>query len=356
MNEPLRSQESAADPQSGANESFAERERSSAGIALSCIALALVGFYVWVSLPAKPPPAVTGNMLTPHDELLGIESRGGQTWVVGAFGMVLHSSDAGAHWTVQNSGTSQTLASVSFADSQHGFAVGAGGTILATTDGSSWASQNSGTTSQLMSVKALSDTQAFAVGASGTVLGTRDGGAHWATIKPSWKRLIPDLIASDPSLEPNLNAVCFLSRKLGWIVGEFGIILQTADGGETWSCQRYGRTLPQLYAVDFEHDYGGWALGQLGSLLHSSDGGQHWQDIELRMNSREELDAIALEGKNAVIIGSRTVFWTGDGGGRWTSASVPLNVQLAAVLLQGDKALAVGQRGTVLTLNRPGLD
>ena len=59
----------------------------------------------------------------------------GLGWIVGKFGLILHSSDGGKSWGEQRSETSKPLTAVSFANDRDGFIVGAGGTILATTDG-----------------------------------------------------------------------------------------------------------------------------------------------------------------------------------------------------------------------------
>src|SRR5256885_564474 len=72
-------------------------------------------------------------------------------WVVGdnlvGFGsLIVATSDGGATWKRQQSGTSENLSSVHFADSRHGWAAGDGGTILSTSDGGgSWRAQPSGT-------------------------------------------------------------------------------------------------------------------------------------------------------------------------------------------------------------------
>lgn len=69
-------------------------------------------------------------------------------WIVGSPGSrVLHSPDGGATWISQDTGQSLPLNDVTFADKQHGTAVGSLGTILTTQDGGqSWQrSRNGGT-------------------------------------------------------------------------------------------------------------------------------------------------------------------------------------------------------------------
>jgi photosystem II stability/assembly factor-like uncharacterized protein len=64
-------------------------------------------------------------------------------WIAGAPGTrVLHSPDAGETWELLDTGQRMPLAAMSFVDAQHGWAVGAMGTMLATQDGGrTWQNQ-----------------------------------------------------------------------------------------------------------------------------------------------------------------------------------------------------------------------
>src|SRR5436309_281526 len=96
--------------------------------------------------------------------------------VVGEHGTIVRTTDGGNSWTIQASGTTQTLWAVSFTDVTNGTAVGEGGTILRTTDGGDhWASQPSGTTLQCRGVWFTDSNNGTAVGESGTILRTTDG-------------------------------------------------------------------------------------------------------------------------------------------------------------------------------------
>jgi photosystem II stability/assembly factor-like uncharacterized protein/tetratricopeptide (TPR) repeat protein len=70
---------------------------------------------------------------------------GSHAWIVGSPGsIILHTTDAGRTWETLRTGQSLPLADVEFVDPSHGFAVGAMGTILATTDGgATWKRQSS---------------------------------------------------------------------------------------------------------------------------------------------------------------------------------------------------------------------
>ena len=66
-------------------------------------------------------------------------------WAVGENGVVLHTTNGGARWDIQTSGTEEKLLSVSFADSAVGWATGGDlgvSVILHTTDGgTTWVTQ-----------------------------------------------------------------------------------------------------------------------------------------------------------------------------------------------------------------------
>ena len=61
----------------------------------------------------------------------------------------------------------------------------------------------------------------------------------------------------------------FLDAQNGWVVGDHGTIIHTADGGATWEGQRSG-TLHKLKSVFFTDAQHGWAVG--GMSLHETDG------------------------------------------------------------------------------------
>jgi photosystem II stability/assembly factor-like uncharacterized protein len=97
--------------------------------------------------------------------------------VVGDGGTILRTSDGGARWMAQPSGTAAFLYGVSFTDANTGTAVGDGGTILHTTDGGAhWMAQSSGTTNYLYGVCLTDANTGTAVGSGGIILRTTTAG------------------------------------------------------------------------------------------------------------------------------------------------------------------------------------
>jgi photosystem II stability/assembly factor-like uncharacterized protein len=104
------------------------------------------------------------------------------------------------------------LNAVSFADARHGWAVGAGGAVLATADGGrTWRAQDSGTVSDLFDVKFFDAREGWAVGGDGAAVHTTDGGATWRVAATGTTHALERLF--------------FAGRTRGWAVGFGGTII-----------------------------------------------------------------------------------------------------------------------------------
>ena len=111
----------------------------------------------------------------------------------------------------------------------------------------------------------------------GRLYKTTDGGASW-----------DPLVESSPQA---LGAGRFLSMDEGWAAGEEGLILHTADGGQTWTEQKSGG--PDIIAMHWASKGRGfgWALDAGGSHLFTENGSR-WAPLEseslpgrIRLNS-----------------------------------------------------------------------
>ena len=59
-------------------------------------------------------------------------------------------------------------------------------------------------------------------------------------------------------------------------VGEYGVIIVSEDGGESWTQAQVPASVA-LTGVHFPTAESGWAVGHDGLILHSGDGGHSWQ-------------------------------------------------------------------------------
>jgi poly(3-hydroxybutyrate) depolymerase len=95
-----------------------------------------VGYYDYVG---RAPAGGLIDAPTPHPAQAewwnAVAATAQAIWIVGDDGRVMKSIDDGRTWTSQQSGTQDNLYAISFADAQHGAAVGRRGTVIVTADG-----------------------------------------------------------------------------------------------------------------------------------------------------------------------------------------------------------------------------
>jgi hypothetical protein len=110
--------------------------------------------------------------------------QGTAEWRIGAAGLVEHSSDAGATWTLQSTGVVADLLAGSATSDKVCWIVGRAGTILRTTDGGAhWSKLPPPIVDDFASVFAVNARQATVSPTSGTYQ-TKDGGATWKKLAP----------------------------------------------------------------------------------------------------------------------------------------------------------------------------
>ena len=180
----------------------------------------------------------------------------------------------------------------------------------------------------------------WAVGQDGMILATADGGEHWAR-------------QTSPTSEW-LRDVAFAADGLhGWAVGGGGTILATADGGKHWTRQT-SPTSSFLDAVAFADGLHGWAVGDHGTIVATADGGALWI---LQTNPYDDSlsdVAVAADGLHGWAVGQNgTILATADGGEHWTHESTPMFSEwLSAVAFAADgrHGWAVGDNGAILTM------
>lgn len=221
------------------------------------------------------------------DRFYDVEALDAQTaLVVGYAGKILRTADGGMTWDVIPSGVDKALYGVDFTDPQNGWICGQSGLILHTTDGGkSWTRQSTPTPVYLFAIDMVSPTEGWAVGDRATTLHTRDGGATWTAGKvTSSEKLTEDeaLLSEDPVLYD----VQFVDAQTGWVVGEFGNIYHTADGGHSWRTQQEtliggevfdALDIPSFFGVHFADPSNGIATALEGRIARTRDGGATWK-------------------------------------------------------------------------------
>ncbi len=166
----------------------------------------------------------------------------------------------------------------------------------------------------LFGVAIRPDNSIFVVGSKALLLTSSDQGKSWL------QRTIKEREGSDLFQDRDLYAIRFSpAGKAGWIVGEDGIIMKTADGGDTWVRQVTGtkKNLFNVYPVD---DQLVVAVGADGTLLRTTDGGENWQAAK-SPKSVTFFGLTFLDKNTGFAVGEfSTIVATADGGQTWTLA------------------------------------
>ena len=262
-------------------------------------------------------------------------------WAVGATGKIIYTTNGGANWGTQTSGVTNQLNSVSFSGSLNGLIAGSGGKILMTSDGGLiWQTMNSGTTVDLFGVYSVSTTTAIAVGDNGKIIKTIDGGFTW-TSKVSGTTDV-------------LWSVFFTDANTGWAVGgnyAFGrsTILKTINGGESWTAQTSPTTL-WLYSVSFSDSQNGWAVGPNGTIIATTNGGTNWGLQPSGEINEWFYGCGAASGSNIWVGGSGGLIKaTANGGTNWTAQTSGITDALRSFsFVNATTGWAVGDAGKVL--------
>lgn len=251
-----------------------------------------------------------------------------------------------------------------------------------------WAAKPAHTWSAATHMMLLDATRAgkriVAVGEHGIVLLSDDEGKTYRQA-----RSVP--------VSATLSAVNFADDKHGWVVGQWGVILATRDGGETWEKQRMDTTADQpLFSVLFTNDREGIAVGLWSLMLQTHDGGKTWtkttlpkppdggkadrnlyhvfsdqkgalyvsaeQGIVLRStDGGANWDYLATGGKGSlwsgvampdgrIVVGGLlgSLFQSSDGGATWSPLKAVTKSSITSLVAAGSGLIAVGLDGLVM--------
>jgi len=280
-------------------------------------------------------------------------------WAVGDLGRIFHTTDGAKTWQLQSAGTKRPFVSIACPDKTHLWVSGQAGQIAHSTDGgASWQMQKSGTDRQLLDIKFANLTRGLAVGDFGTLLRTEDGGNTWTKIPlPEDTKLPPDVAEVVQPGDVVLYSASFGTADAVWIAGEFGVILGSTDGGQTW----HGQTSPvdtSLFSIHFVDAQRGWAVGIEATLLATTDGGMNWkkQEVETPKGFSLALYDVSVRGDYGWAVGnSGYMLNSKDGGTTWHLVDVPVQMGSSwfrgVSLLPGGRGFVVGAKGLVLAAN-----
>lgn len=151
----------------------------------------------------------------------------------------------------------------------------------------------------------------LAMGEYGAIVKTSDGGESWRLVDNSYKC--------------NLFKFHFPTANVGYAIGEdkyigpappLRVIMKTTDGGNHWFTVFHGVTSP-FNSLWFTSELTGYTVGYLGIIRKTTDGGITWKDCSTPIT--DELSDIAFfDSTTGIAIGSNDIILrTGNGGKTW---------------------------------------
>lgn len=247
----------------------------------------------------------------PHDAVYSMIINGKNGYAVGAFGAILETKDAGASWNKVESGTEFALLGLA-SNGDKRIIVGQRGTVLVGKADGGWEPGTSGTQARLMQVAVNAAGLAIAVGEFGTVLRSRDAGKTWEKLTLDWASFRED------GYEPHIYAVNVDDTGRVVLGAEFAYVIVSTDSGDTWTLTTKGEK--SIFGMHLLPDGSGFAVGQEGLVMKTADAGNTWETIDAKSNANL-FGVWSSKHGEVVITGQRALLRSSDGGATWTESS-----------------------------------
>jgi len=310
---------------------------------------------------APPPPPRTGFAIT--DKFFDVKSLGNNSFLLLGYRSALaRSDDGGQSWKRINAPTRRNMTRMAFLDGKTGWGVGHEGIIFKTENGGeAWTEEKSGTKNALFDLSITSPQSVWAVGDISSVLHTSDGGQNWSVQKVDISSIG---VREDMTLaisDPIFYSVSCVDDNTCFVVGEFGQIRMTTDGGKTWGAGHAnllgGKTIyrdvmsmPTFLCVKARDAQHAVAVGTYGAIASTSDGTTWtWNQSPV---PAPLYDIRALPDGDYVVVGASGVVLRGNPEAGWKPAEMPPGVFTwisASDFDMGGHGVAGGGHGLILT-------
>ncbi|MBS3803891.1 MAG: photosystem I reaction center subunit IV [Oleiphilaceae bacterium] len=318
------------------------------GVSLAAAAPSAIAVEDVLVKPARDTDLATQNLLNDAVDL------GERIVAVGERGHIVYSDDRGETWSQAEVPVSVTLTAVDFGTPRHGWAVGHSGAVLHSSDaGETWQLQLDGVEAARIAIAAKEE-RAVALEEQIEDAPVEDkGDLEWA---------LDDLMFSLENLESDLEvgpvnpmlSVWFENDSHGFVMGAYGMIFRTRDGGDTWQDWSGELANPQGFHLNAMTALKGGGLvivGEAGFITVSDDNGDTWELREspypgslfgvLDTDNPDEMMVFGLRGN--LLISS-------DLGERWqTIASNSTATLNAGAFTDSGGVILVGNGGAVVS-------
>lgn len=257
-------------------------------------------------------PAIAQSKLAERT-LIGIAKAGQRLIAVGLRGLITYSDDQGVTWTQARVPVQSDLLAVQFPEPRQGWAVGHDGVVLHSDDaGQTWTKQLDGFTAQHQ--------------ARAYYTPMAESGDEAAT---QALELIDANYRSGPSL-PWLD-VWFSDVNHGYVVGAFGNLMSTVDGGKTWQPWLLHIDNPNGLHLNSIRGINGqiYIAAEQGNVFRLDAAGQRFE--RLATGYMGSFFGISGNDRTLLAYGLRgTVYRSQDNGNTWVAIETPSQATITA--------------------------
>lgn len=212
---------------------------------------------------------------------LDVVRAGDRVVAVGDMGLISYSDDNGKSWQQASVPTSLTLTAAYFVDNKNGWAVGHDGILLQTTDGGvSWQKLHDGNYFNEITLEAV--TRIVADFEAELAEATEEEREQMELEHENLGYQLDDAryAVEDGPIKPFID-LWFANPREGLLLGTFGMLFRTEDGGKSWMALNGVIDNPEnfhYYGITRTKD----ALliaGETGILYRSLDQGRSWESL-----------------------------------------------------------------------------
>jgi len=230
---------------------------------------------------------------------------------------LLRTTDGGRTWQAVDAPATARLYSLAFPSARRGWACGLEGTLLRSFNGGlTWRLVESVPEAEWLAGVGFADPNHGWIVGSGTrgavLARTIDGGTSWQSLSER----LPAAAQAEA-----LRAVACPSVTDTFVCGTQGLLLRTADGGDTWEACATG-TKAWLKCMSFVSRDVGFVGGSGGTLLRTDDAGASWAALPLPTSDKVNGVAFLTPMQGAVALAGEGLMWTVDGGASWRRFAV----------------------------------
>jgi len=297
------------------------------------------------------------NNLVEKSVFLEIDHFQQRQVMVGEYGRILVRDNANSAWLQANVPVQTTITAVDFIDDKVAWAVGHQGVILKTIDGGyNWSKKFDGIqlTSLLKTSLEVQVTLLTAEFERAEIAGIDEDSLDELEMRLDDALYKLEDLTVDAGIEISFFDVLFNSADYGLVIGAYGAMLETKDGGNSW--QYIGFQVPNpegfhLNALTIDDNNSMYIVGEAGLGMATSDQGQSWRSLNI--DYLGSLFGIEVNGPSLYSYGLRgNMFASQDQGETWQHLDTGVtNHIFSADWLNNEELLLVGAGGLKLIYN-----